>query len=251
MFYTYACHPTSKAGNNVSADYPGEISRGLKRELGENVLTLFAQGAGGSVMPRQGCHTEEDKAHYAQYWHEVAADIARFLRSEKMRPLDLRIRAVEKEFLIPYDERKMPSRAELMTYADPNEPTVDRYISPANRRIVRLWAAGILEKMRTDSLDSGFTMHATRITLSGDVQVIGLSGEVTAEVGRIIKDAFPDWTTIFLGYCSYTDAYIPTAEMLPRGGLEALASIYFHMRPAPFVAEIDECLNRELLSLEV
>jgi len=40
-------------------------------------------------------------------------------------------------------------------------------------------------------------------------------------------------------------ANIPTAAMLPEGGHEALCSVYFHERPAPFTAEIDEILKRE------
>ena len=92
-------------------------------------------------------------------------------------------------------------------------------------------------------------MHLTRIALNETTQIIALSGEVTAEVGRMIKDCFPGKRTIFLGYCSYTDAYIPTAKMIVEWGHEGLASIYFHMRPAPFVKDIDDIIRKEVLSL--
>ena len=251
LLYSYGCHPTSKSGNRLSADYPGELSRALKGEFGPDVVTLFAQGAGASIMPRYGCRTDEDRARYSIRWAEVAADMAAFVRCGDMRELKLALRAAEKEFLIPYDSSKALSEQELLTYADPDEPRLDRYISPANREILRLWAAGIYEKSRTGSLPSDFAMHVTRIALTDQVQLIGLSGEVTADVGRMVKDAFPDWDTIFLGYCSYTDAYIPTAEMLDEEGHEALASIYFQMRPAPFVPEIDAVIRREISSLQV
>ena len=100
-------------------------------------------------------------------------------------------------------------------------------------------------------MDSAFRMHLTRVLLNDHLQIIGLSGEVTAEVGQAIKSLFPDRQTVFLGYCSYTDAYIPTAAMLPEGGHEALGSVYFHDRPAPFVKEIDQVIEPEVLSLEV
>jgi len=250
VFYSYGCHPTSKGGNLVSADYPGEISRALKQHFGQDCHTLFAQGAGASISTRYGYRTEEQKAAYSANWQREAEAIAAFIEGCGVRDLELSLTSNEHEFSIPYDMDEAPSDAELMQYADPAEPPVQRFISPANREILRLWAAGIIEKKRDGALPDGFGMHTTRLRLSDDLQVIGLSGEVTADVGRMIKDDQGGLDTIFLGYCSYTDAYIPTAAMLPEEGHEGLYSIYFHMRPAPFVKEIDEILLRELKKTE-
>jgi len=242
VLYSYACHPTSKYGHSISADYPGEISKGLKEELGRDVHTIFVQGAGASIMPRRsnGWGT-------ADAWRGVAGDIASFVRSDAMQELDPELRATEKEFVIPYDMGEVPSEKEFRALADPEDTPIDAAMRPANRSIVRLWAQGILEKLRTGTLAKGFRMHLTKIALSSRVQIVALSGEVTAEVGRMVKDMFPDKETIFFGYCSYTDAYIPTAKMLPEEGHEALASMYFHMRPAPFVKEIDDIIRKEVM----
>ena len=249
VLYSYACHPTSKATLNISADWPGQVSQGLKRELGGEVTTLFAQGAGASIMPR--CSFRDGPQEYADYRAEVASDLAAFVRSDNMRDTDLRLRAAEKEFGIPYDLDKVPSEEQLAEAAGPYDTPVPEELRPANRAILRLWAGQVLEKVRTGSVDSAFRMHLTRVLLNDHLQIIGLSGEVTAEVGQAIKSLFPDRQTVFLGYCSYTDAYIPTAAMLPEGGHEALGSVYFHDRPAPFVKEIDEVIEQEVLSLEV
>ena len=239
ILYTYACHPTSRSGFEVSADYPGDISRGLKKALGDGVVTLFAQGAGASIMPRK----------LDGGWDGIAAGIASFATSEKMQELDLSLNSAEKEFVIPYDMKMLPSQDELLKLCDPAEESIPKEWRPANRAIVRHWARFIYEKVRTNSLDKGFRMHLARIALSEKVQIIALSGEVTAEVGRMIKDAFPGKQTIFLGYCSYTDAYIPAAKMIGEGGHEGVASMFFHMRPAPFVREIDDIITAEVLSL--
>ena len=241
ILYSYACHPTSRSGFEVSADYPGDISRGLKKALGNGVMTLFAQGAGASIMPRK-----LDGA-----WDGIAADIASFATSEKMQELELSLKTAEKEFVIPYDMEKLPLQDELLALCDPAEESIPKEWRPANRAIVRHWANFIYEKVRTNSLDKGFRMHLTRIGLNENTQIIALSGEVTAEVGRMIKDALPGKRTMFLGYCSYTDAYIPTARMIPEGGHEGVASMFFHMRPAPFVKEIDDIIRKEVLSLKI
>jgi hypothetical protein len=196
-------------------------------------------------MPRYQYRTPDERAAYSGRWDAVAGEIAGFAQSDAMRELHLSLASGEREFVIPYDLAKMASVEELQALADPHEPAVERFVRPANRQIMRLWACGILEKLRTGTLPEGFTMHATRLSLSDDLQILGLSGEVTADVGRMLKDAEAK-ETLFLGYCSYTDAYIPTAAMLPEEGHEGLYSAYFHMRPAAFVPEIDEILRREV-----
>ena len=242
LFYSYACHPTSRGGNVVSADWPGEVSRGLKARLGEDVVTLFAQGGGGSVMTRVR-HKADGEDAYHDYFDAVAADIAAYVQSGEPREIRLNIEARENEFPVPFDMAMAPTHGELTLYADPAEPPIEKYIRPANRQILRLWAGQLLELERTRTLPEAYVMHATRLRLAEDLQIVATSGEVTAEMGRLVKDAEGEGT-IFLGYCSYTDAYIPTAAMLDEEGHEALYSIYFHVRPAPFTQDIDDIVRR-------
>ncbi|MGI5818332.1 MAG: hypothetical protein ACOX9R_09550 [Armatimonadota bacterium] len=251
VLYSYACHPTSKNTLMISADWPGLVSRGLKDELGPGVMTHFAQGAGASVMPRVSQRDGDEQ--YARYLRDVAGEIAGFVRSDAMRLIDLSLAAAEREFSIPYDTSKLPSREDLLLMSSPYDTEIPDRFRPANRSIVRLWARDLLEQMRTETVPEAFRMHITRLRLSDDtarpLQVLAMSGEVTAEVGRAVKSLFAS-ETVFLGYCGYTDAYIPTAEMLPQGGHEALGSMCFHERPAPFVPEIDEIIAREVQALE-
>jgi hypothetical protein len=245
--YSYACHPTSKNKLLISADWPGLVARGLREELGEGVITPFAQGAGASVMPR--VQERDGEEQYEGYWREAAGEIADYVRSGEMDEIDLDLAASEREFELPYDMSKMPSREELLNMSSPYDTEIPEGFRPANRSIIRLWARDLLEQVRTDTVPEGFRMHLTRWRLNDAIQLLAMSGEVTAEVGRAVKDLFPERETTFLGYCTYTDAYIPTAEMLPQGGHEALGSMCFHERPAPFVPQIDEIIAREAKSL--
>lgn len=243
VLYSYACHPTSKSGLNISGDWPGQVAQGLKEQFGADLLPMFAQGAGASIMPR--CRYADGAEQYHQYWRQVAADLADFVRSDAMQPIEISLHAQEKQVLLPYDRSKFLPEAELLELADPQDsPLPDRY-RPANRSIVRLWARLMLEQMRTGTMPEGYVMHMTRWQLADGLQLLAMSGEVTAEVGRRVKDLQPDMQTVLLGYCSYTDAYIPTAEMLPQEGHEAFGSLYFHERPAPFVPELDDIIARE------
>ena len=248
VLYSYGCHATSKSSLNISADWPGQVAQGLQAALGEDVIPLFAQGAAGSVAT---CvRLQADNAEqYTAYWREVADGIAAFATSDRVRPLALQLRATEKEFDLPYDMARVPTTETLLELADPADGPVPDEYRPANRSILRLWARWVLEHQRAGTLPEAFRMHLTRWQLAEGLQLLGMSGEVTAEVGRALKDMFPPGQTVFLGYCSYTDAYIPRAAMLPEGGHEALCSVFFHDRPAPFTAEIDDILAREVRSL--
>ncbi|MEN6304789.1 MAG: neutral/alkaline non-lysosomal ceramidase N-terminal domain-containing protein [Armatimonadia bacterium] len=244
VLYSYGCHATSKNTLQISSDWPGMGAAGLKAEFGEGFIPMFAQGAAGSVMTRMSYASGAEE--YAAYWREVAAQIAGFVRSEAMRSLTLKLRTAQKEFFIPYDMERVLPEEELLEWASPEDTPVPDEVRPANREIMRLWAQDLLENQRLGQVPTAFRMHLTRWQLNDEMQLLGMSGEVTAEVGRAIKGLFPEQKTVFLGYCSYTDAYIPTAAMLPQGSHEALCSIYFHERPAPFVKEIDEIIAREV-----
>lgn len=249
VLYSYACHSVSKSGLNISADWPGQVAAGLKQEFGDAVVTLFAQGAAGSIMPRE--MLRDNPEQYAVHWRNVAADIGAFMQSDQMQPVALDLRYAEKEFELPYDLERVPPLETLLEMAGPDDMPVPDEYRPANRSILRLWAQWTLEHLRAGTMPTGFRMHLTRWRLNEGLQLIGMSGEVTADVGMAIKRLFPDQRTIFLGYCSYTDAYIPTAAMLPEGSHEALCSVFFHDRPAPFRADIDEIIAREVRSVEV
>jgi len=245
ILYSYACHPTAKGGYQVSADYPGGISRGLKKRLGQDVITFFAQGAGGNAKPR--FYDKEKKVFAAATPEEVdnlgaqvAEGIAALRESDRMKEIRLSIKTREKEFHLPVDSGKIPSQEELLSMID----------DPSAFFAQRIAGRVILEHLRSGSYDKSYVMHATKISLTPDIEIIGLSGEVTAEVGRMIKDLYPRKSIILLGYCSYTDAYIPNAKMIDEGGYEPERSGFYHGRIAPFTKGIDRIITKEVLSLQ-
>ena len=48
-FVNFACHPNVVKGNKISADYPGSLSRALKRKEGTKFVTIFGNGACGNI----------------------------------------------------------------------------------------------------------------------------------------------------------------------------------------------------------
>lgn len=247
LLYSYGCHPTARGGQNISADFPGAVSRGLKKNLGETVYTLFAQGAGGNVKPRiydpeKKSFKTPSKEELDTFGQKHADQISHFLQSENMKEIPLELASAEKEFDIPFDLKRVPGRKALLEHSEKDN-------SNYHNIAYKLWARQLLEQQRTNSVPHDYRMHLTKINLNKDLQIIGMSGEVVAGVGRMVKDLYPDKSTIFLGYCSYTGPYIPTSKIIEEGGYEGEDAMTYCLLPAPFVENIDHIIKKEVLSL--
>jgi neutral ceramidase len=249
ILYSYGCHPTARGGQNISADFPGAVSRGLKKNLGENVYTLFTQGAGGNVKPR--IYDQEKKSFKTPSQEELdtfgqkyADQISNYLQSGNMKEIPLELASAEKEFDIPFDLKRVPEEKILQEYSEKDN-------SNYHNIAYKLWSRQLLEQQRTNSIPHDYRMHLTKINLNRDIQIIGLSSEVVAGVARMVKDLYPDKNTIFFGYCTYNRLYIPTSNIIEEGGYEGDYSMVYCLAPAPFVKEIDDIIKKEVLSLKI
>ncbi|MCD6308392.1 MAG: hypothetical protein J7M24_05280, partial [Candidatus Latescibacteria bacterium] len=74
------------------------------------------------------------------------------------------------------------------------------------------------------------TAHGLRI---GDgIRLVGIEGELVAELGLLILDQYPEGVTFPMGYTDGTQLYLPTSAMLDEGGYE-VESWYEYHQPAP------------------
>ena len=108
----------------------------------------------------------------------------------------------------------------------------------------------MIECIRTDTMPTGNDLHMTMIKLSDEIQIVGMSCEIAAELGRMVKDLFPNQKTIFLGYCYEDDYYVPSKSMILEGGYETDRSRYLGLHPGRYVLEIDDIITRNALELD-
>ena len=253
LWFSYACHPTSRRGPFWSADFPGGLVRNLKRRLGQHVHAQFAQGAGGDVKPRFYDPTTkkfvfaEDEQIDAM-GRETADAIAAALEGGAFQPIDLDLAFAEKEFNVPYDMARVPSFKQLTALAQAEDGAAYG-VTPLT---LRYWARKMLDAIHMGRLADHHRMMVTRMRLNQHLQIIALSDEIVAELGRMVKDRFPTGEVILLGYSGFTEVYVPISRMLREGGYEPLSSLYYtiqhNLQTSTFTPEVESQVIAAVLS---
>jgi len=260
LFYSYACHPSEKGGQRFSANFPGAVSRSLKKTYGANFCALFGQGAGGDIKPRfynkeKNVFTPAKTDDVEDLGKKIAGEIAAGIHGGLCKEIQLEISSCEKEFNIPYNLDMMYPLDTLyrLTCGDADTVQVpeDKMIhSPGSSSMTRAWAKKIIEDVRLNQVEKSCRHHLTRIKLNSTAQIIGLTGEPVAELGRMIKNIFPDYATVFLGYCTSVPTYMPIARMLSEGGYESVRSCSEYLMPAPYSEDIDRIITEAVKACE-
>ncbi len=234
IFYSMSCHPTSRGGTLVSADFPGFVAK----HFGGNLA--FLQGAAGSTKP--GVLTPDGTGFIAASpeWLEnagktIAGQLKSFLFSDGMREFVPDFGASLVKVNLKLDENRIPSE-ELFEKAAEENPGY-----PCYRHI----ADHFQKELRDRSYAAECPVEVGFARLSDRIGFLTVSGEITAEAAENMLDAIrkPGGTVFLLGYCGYLAAYLPTDAMLPEGGYEALDSQYYYGMPLPFAPGIDRSLS--------
>ncbi len=235
LLYSCNCHPTSRGGQLISADYPGTIAQHLP------VSALFAQGACGSAKPRF-FDNETMRFHSAsqdeldKLGRNTANEIMKLVQSEKLQKINLDFSYHAVDFDLPLDTAQMPPAASYQEIID----------NPKSFPYERHSAAALLRWQTEGSLATSCAMHLGNFKLTDKIRIITLSGEVTAEAAQLIEKHYPEENVFVWGHSPYAAAYIPTAAMLLEGGYEACESQQFYALSAPFSSEIDAIIQSQL-----
>ncbi len=250
LIYSYACHPTSggygNSNNYVSADFPGAVAAALKERCGKNIVPMFLQGAGGTIKNANRDRTgffDANEMSLEEQGRQIADIVLAAAASGSARELRLDLKTSGQiEFGLPYDLETIPSKDELLAIVT----------NAKERRQVKMWARNLFEGMCTNTIPESHPMTVSAVRLCKGLEIVAMSGEITAELGRRIKDALKCPEVVFLGYCNSADTYVPTAEMIAEGGYEADHYIIHvdQTLPAVYTKDITEIMTDAALRAE-
>lgn len=233
IFYSMSCHPTSRGGMLVSADFPGFTAKHFGGP------PAFLQGAAGSTKPEVLKPDGTGFIAASPEWLEnagkmIAGQLKSFLDSDVMREFVPDFGASLVKVNLKLDEKRIPSE-ELFEKAAKENPGY-----PCYRHI----ADHFQKELREHSYAVECLLEVGFVRLAEGIGFLTVSGEITAEAAANMIDTVRKTgeTVFLLGYCGYLAAYLPTDAMLQEGGYEALDSQYYYGMLLPFAPGIDRAL---------
>jgi neutral ceramidase len=204
----YACHTDVVSGTEYSADYPGEISRVIKRVLGNHVISLFLMGASGNIN-----HIDVSGKmkllpdHYKKMGKVLAAEIIRV--REKIKFSD-KIELDVKQDVFSVSLRH-PSDAEV-------EAARSLLQSGSQDQVELAFAQQIAKIIESNKQTEEIEIQAFKI---GELAIVALPAEIFVEFGLQIKEDSPFKLNMIGELANGSGSgYVCTLQAFELGGYE-------------------------------
>lgn len=208
----FACHLDCVGGSQLSGDYPGELSRIIKKTLGSSVVSLFLTGACGNIN-----HIDflADKPIRQQHWKWMGALLAENVlqvREQIQTTADLSIRM---ETTCIHETRREPTEAELSfmeaTLAKPK----------AELSEMDWWKAMQIFLISTDRCWNSPLEIELQAVRFGDMAIVAIPNELFVEYAMEIKEHSPFKGNMVSTLSNGLYGYVPTAAAFAAGGYES------------------------------
>ncbi len=233
LLFSVSCHPSTVKGVDrsywISADYPGPAMDRLDAYLG-HPASLFLQGAGGdskpSVIGKGGDHWRAGDWEDVKDAGEMAADEVVAVIEKGLTEVEPVLASESIDMSWPFAQSFTRSELENII-ADP------RAHSESMPEVKQAWAREQIERMDRDfSADEAVSITAHGVKIGDGLRLVGIEGELVAELGNLILDRYPQGVTFSMGYTDGAQLYLPTSAMLEEGGYE-VESWWEYRQPAP------------------
>lgn len=223
MIVNYSLHVDVTSGNKISSDFPGYMADNLKKIYGEDLVTLYIQGACGNI--NHCAYLQNNPYPGTGEWK--SEQIGRAFAGKAMN----------------IAEKALPSKTSVIEVATeildvPRYPKNDIIVQKMYKDISSKKAGeltffetvfmDLYEKFSDKEIDKR-EIITMRI---GDAVFCSAPGELFVEYGLEIKKWSPFEYTFIAEVCNDSVGYIPTFEAFYRGGYEASPIISVKATPA-------------------
>jgi neutral ceramidase len=215
-YVNFALHPDVVGGSRISADYPGSLARRLADVHGPEMVTLFANGCCGNVNHRniwwanpQSGPTEMERIGAVL----AGAVLKTWPNLQRITTFGPRARSAMVSLPLPKftDEDRREARETMRRMTDPKVGTV-----------AKAKAVCILDTLAREGKPIEVEVQA--IALSRDVAIVGLPGEIFAELGLALKKASPFKHTFIAELANGSIGYIPIRSAYAEGNYEVVSA---------------------------
>jgi len=214
----FALHVAIAGGDEVSADYPGVLSRALSKVKGPDMLTLFTNGMSGNINHLDVNDSRQLRGHAeaARIGAILAANVLKAYRG--LRPLtptklEARSRAIELPAPAFTPEDVEAARKTMTRFGKPD--------APAFTDVVHAWKA-----LDVAALEGGpLATEVQAITLGDELAWVGMPGDAFVELGLAVKQNSPYRLTVVSEQSgSGAISYVPNRKAFPEGAYEVISA---------------------------
>jgi hypothetical protein len=212
-YLNFAMHPTSVGGGQqVSADYPGVLTRLMSERQGGNMVALFANGCCGNIN-----HTDyiTGTRRTTEQLGTVLADVAGKVwpQRERLTTVAPRVRSAMVKL-----ERRRFTEAEI----DKAKEIARHMTTESLGTVPMAEAVCILETVAKQEVPLEAEVQV--IALSDELAIVALPGEIFVELGLAIKTASPFRYTFIAELANGSIGYIPNRGAYPQGNYEVVSA---------------------------
>lgn len=215
----YALHVDVMTGCEISADFPGEMSRIVSSLYESSPLVIYMQGPCGNIN-----HIDVTTDRYQSGWSEVTR-IARALAgkvlaaSELSSPMESETLGVVSSVLDikyhPMTDALREHAARIRAQAEPDEK--------------ELAQARLIEGYALEGKPADVEVQVIRV---GDTAFVGVPGEYFVEYGLSVKEWSPFEQTIIAELANGSFSYIPTQDAFYPGTYETMPILSAILEPS-------------------
>jgi hypothetical protein len=217
-FVNYALHVAIVGGSQISADYPGYLSRYLAAVKGPGMLTLFTNGMSGNINHLDVSDPKPLSGHAASA--RVGAILAAgVLRAyQQLQPIGpARLRSRTEKVLLPTPEftpaEVERARATFSRYGKPGAPSFDE--------VVHAWKVLDVAELGGAPLETEVQV----IALGDELGWVGMPGDAFVELGLGVKANSPfPFTIVSEQSGSGAISYVPNRKAFPEGAYEVISA---------------------------
>jgi len=235
VLYSYACHPTSRAGLLIGGDYVSFAHDRIEAQF-PGAIACFLQGCGADqkpwpVDPKATTFALREVHEVKWLGDELGDAVAAAVRGQGMRDLTGPITVQSKTI-------------DLLSISPDIEDA--RMVLAGTDQRIKEWAGMIIDAVENGKdLERRVPFEIQTLTIGQSLGLVSLAGEMTVEHGLRLKgDLAGHFDSIIpVGYANRIIGYVPVKRQIPEGGYCVEWANKFHGRTGRWVDGTEEQIH--------
>ncbi|MES2373359.1 MAG: neutral/alkaline non-lysosomal ceramidase N-terminal domain-containing protein [Bacteroidota bacterium] len=225
----FGMHADGVGGTEISADYPYYLEQSLKTQFGKKFISAFALGPSGDinhidVKKDEPIYSSSNPENFGKKIAQAVINKVPGLRPVNKPALTMLSSKIILPLQVPTKDQIDSARAIINALYEEKES--GEYVKRAGGE-----AGDFLKRVEMSKYinlaerKSGVEVEVQVFRIDSETAIVGLPGEIFAELGLAIKKQSPFTNTIVMTVCNDKTSYIPTRKAFTEGSYEVTNSI--------------------------